>query len=583
VGARCNVSIQFAPAVPAGQAVTDTFALIDNNLNASPSATQTVNINATAIPPQPSVTAVSPATGPSAGGTVVTVTGVNLTGTSAVKFGTVSATNVSVAGPTQVSATSPAGTGGSTVDVTVISYGATSVTSGADQFVYQLTPDIITVSGTVPSSVAYNSGTVAIGATSTSGQPVTYASTYLAVCSVDASGVVTTLSTGNCIVNVSQDAAGTYAAATTVSVHISVTAGTDTITVPGTVPTSAVYASGTISIGATSTSAQPVTYTSTTSGICSVTTPGGVVTLLNIGTCTVNVSQAAAGNFAAATTVPVNINVTVAPDTITVPGTVPLTAAYGSGTISIGATSTSTQPVTYTSTTTSVCSVTTPGGVVALLSVGTCTVNVSQGAAGNYAAATTVPVSISITAGADTITVPGAVPSSVVYGSGTVSLGATSTSAQPVTYTSTTTGVCTVTTPGGVVTMLNIGTCTVNVSQAAAGNYAAATNVPVSIVVTVATDTISFPVLGTAVYGATPPAPAATSTSLQPVTYGSSTSSVCTATSSGVITILSIGTCTITANQAAAGNYASATQLSKALRSRLQQMSSLCPELCRLP
>jgi hypothetical protein len=85
----------------------------------------------------PTVTAVTPTTGSSNGGSSVTVTGTNLTGATAVKFGTASGTNVVVNGAgTSLAVTSPAGTAG-VVDVTVTTPGGTSATSAADQFTYQ--------------------------------------------------------------------------------------------------------------------------------------------------------------------------------------------------------------------------------------------------------------------------------------------------------------------------------------------------------------------------------------------------------------------------------------------------------------
>ncbi|MFI7503532.1 IPT/TIG domain-containing protein [Streptomyces sp. NPDC049687] len=67
---------------------------------------------------------ISPNQGSTGGGTLVTITGTNLSGTSAVKFGSKSATNVTVVSPTQVTAVSPSGTG--TVGVTVTTPGGTS-------------------------------------------------------------------------------------------------------------------------------------------------------------------------------------------------------------------------------------------------------------------------------------------------------------------------------------------------------------------------------------------------------------------------------------------------------------------------
>ena len=81
----------------------------------------------------PSVTSVSPTSGPTAGGTVVTIDGTNLSGATAVDFGSNPATKVSCTS-TSCSATSPAGSG--TVDVTVTTPGGTSATSSADKFAY---------------------------------------------------------------------------------------------------------------------------------------------------------------------------------------------------------------------------------------------------------------------------------------------------------------------------------------------------------------------------------------------------------------------------------------------------------------
>ena len=84
----------------------------------------------------PTVTGVSPATGPSTGGTTVTVTGTNLAGASAVHFGANAATNVSPISPTSLTAVAPAGTPG-VVDLTVTTPGGTSATGSADKFTYQ--------------------------------------------------------------------------------------------------------------------------------------------------------------------------------------------------------------------------------------------------------------------------------------------------------------------------------------------------------------------------------------------------------------------------------------------------------------
>jgi formylglycine-generating enzyme required for sulfatase activity len=70
----------------------------------------------------PAVTAVSPTTGPTAGGTLITLTGTNLTGATGVTVGGVACTSVHVVNATTVTAVTPAGTvGAKSVAVTTLS------------------------------------------------------------------------------------------------------------------------------------------------------------------------------------------------------------------------------------------------------------------------------------------------------------------------------------------------------------------------------------------------------------------------------------------------------------------------------
>jgi hypothetical protein len=85
--------------------------------------------------PAPAVTAISPAHGPEAGGTTVTVTGANLASTMAVMVGGTPASSVVVVSDSTVTAIAPPHPDG-TVDVTVISPTGTSGTSRADQYTY---------------------------------------------------------------------------------------------------------------------------------------------------------------------------------------------------------------------------------------------------------------------------------------------------------------------------------------------------------------------------------------------------------------------------------------------------------------
>jgi IPT/TIG domain len=87
---------------------------------------------------KPTVTGLSPTSGPAAGGTLVTILGTGLTGASAVDFGTNAATDVTVVNATTITAVSPAGAG--VVNVTVTTLGGTSANAPADQFTYVVAP-----------------------------------------------------------------------------------------------------------------------------------------------------------------------------------------------------------------------------------------------------------------------------------------------------------------------------------------------------------------------------------------------------------------------------------------------------------
>ncbi len=84
--------------------------------------------------PLPVVTAVAPATGPTGGGTTVTITGSGFTGAADVAFGSGQASSFVVSSDTQITAVSPPGAG--TVAITVTTRAGVSAYSGADQFTY---------------------------------------------------------------------------------------------------------------------------------------------------------------------------------------------------------------------------------------------------------------------------------------------------------------------------------------------------------------------------------------------------------------------------------------------------------------
>jgi MSHA biogenesis protein MshQ len=107
----------------------------------------------------PTVTAISPTSGPTAGGTSVTITGTNFTGATSVTIGGVAATGITVVNATTITATTPAGTAGAK-NVVVTTPGGSG--TGTNLFTY-VGVSTVTASPTLCVSDSSNGGTYAWG------------------------------------------------------------------------------------------------------------------------------------------------------------------------------------------------------------------------------------------------------------------------------------------------------------------------------------------------------------------------------------------------------------------------------------
>lgn len=85
--------------------------------------------------PLPIISSVAPATGPAAGGTLVTISGAYFTGATAVLFGVAAATDFEVISDTKISAITPA-VAASTVQTKVTTPNGTSADTAADNYTY---------------------------------------------------------------------------------------------------------------------------------------------------------------------------------------------------------------------------------------------------------------------------------------------------------------------------------------------------------------------------------------------------------------------------------------------------------------
>ncbi|TAK03860.1 hypothetical protein EPO34_01720 [Patescibacteria group bacterium] len=315
------------------------------------------------------------------------------------------------------------------------------------------------------------------------------------------------------------------------------------------------------------------TYTSTTTGVCTIGSTTGIVTFVAAGTCTIDADIASDGTYDTADATDISFSVTLAARTLTIdagsyvasysmtdtPPTITSTASAGTGT------------KTYTSTTTGVCTIGSTTGIVTFVAAGTCTIDADIDADGTYDTADATDISFSVTLAARTLTIdagsyvssysltdtPPTITSTASAGTGTKS------------YTSTTTGVCTIGSTTGIVTFVAAGTCTIDADIDADGTYDAADATDISFSVTLAARTLTIDAGSyVASYELTDTPPTITSTASAGAgtkTYTSTTTGVCTiGSTTGIVTFVSAGTCTIDADIDADGTYdtADATDIS---------------------
>ncbi len=242
-----------------------------------------------------------------------------------------------------------------------------------------------TITFTLPPQVTAGT-TATLHGVASSGLPVSFTSLTSLVCTV-AGNQVTYLTAGSCQIRADQPGNAQYEDANPVTGTTTVIAATSLQpqTLAFTLPAQAAPG-GTATLPANATSGLPVSYTSSTPTVCTVT--GTTVSFLTAGTCTIVGNQP--GNQTYLPAQPVTQTITVAapglqPQTINF--TLPAQSFPGANVVLSG-TATSGLPVTYTSSTPAVCSIT--NNTVNFLTPGTCTVIATQAGNQTFAAATAV-------------------------------------------------------------------------------------------------------------------------------------------------------------------------------------------------
>ena len=357
-----------------------------------------------------------------------------------------------------------------------------------------------TISFTAPASpVTYGVAPIALSATATSGLSVTF--TVVSGPASISGSTLTITGAGTVVVAANQAGDTSYAPASQVTQSIVVNQVSQTISF--TAPASPVtFGVAPIALSATATSGLSVTFT-VVSGPGSVS--GSTLTITGVGTVVVAANQAGNAGYAAASQVTQSIVVNQASQAITF-ATLTTPISYSTTPIALSATANSGLSVAF-----SVVSGpgTVSGSTLTITGVGTVVVAANQAGNANYAAAPQLTQSIAVNQASQTISFT-APTTPVTYGAAAITLSATASSGLPVAF-SVVSGPGTVS--GGKLTVTGVGTVVVAANQAGNANYAAATQVTHSVVVSV---------IGTVATPTFTPA-AGTYTSVQSVTISSAT------------------------------------------------------------
>jgi len=208
------------------------------------------------------------------------------------------------------------------------------------------------------------------------------------------------------------------------------------------------------------------------------------------------------------------------------------------------------------------CTVT--GSTVTSTGAGSCVVTATREADTNYNSVTSSNFTITVSKANQSINFTSTVPVSAVSGT-TYTPAATATSGLAVDFDIAAPGkdsVCSIS--SGVVTFLTSGTCVITAAQSGDTDYNAASSVTQTIVAGKINQTITFPAIAGKDFDDPAFGAGATVSSGRTVTYATSTSSVCAVNAStGVVSIKTIGDCTVTASSTGDASYAAASDVTR--------------------
>lgn len=415
-------------------------------------------------------------------------------------------------------------------------------------------PITITVTPTNTVGSASSSPTLNINTALTDITHATTGATGIGTATGLPSGVTATWATNTITISGTPTASGTFNYTVPLTGGCGSVSATGTITVNALIPTIGSFSISTKSFGdadfslttPTSDSAGAFNFTSSNASVATIS--GSTVTIVGAGTATITATQAADGNYDSGST---SATLTVNAISPTIGTLSSITKSFGDADFSItDPTSNSSGTFTYTSSNTSVATIS--GTTVTIVGAGTATITATQAANGNYSSGTTT-ATLTVNTIAPTLGTFNSITKN--YGDANFSLTApTSDSSGSFTFVSSNTSVASIN--GTTVTVVGAGTATITAIQAANGNYTSGSTTATLTVNTISPTFGAFnsitKTFGDASFSLTAP----TSNSSGAFTYISSDSSVASISGS-TVTIAGVGSATITASQAANGNFSS--------------------------
>ena len=179
-------------------------------------------------------------------------------------------------------------------------------------------PQTINFTSTAPSGAVVGGPSYTVSATASSGLTVTFsaAAGSAGICTVSGS-TVSLIGAGTCTINANQAGNGSYLAAPQKQQSFTISKRSQTISFTSTPPASAVVGTS-YTVAATATSGLAVAFSAagSSAGVCTVS--GSTVSLIGVGTCTINANQAGNGTYLAAAQVQQSFAVGKGSQTITI-------------------------------------------------------------------------------------------------------------------------------------------------------------------------------------------------------------------------------------------------------------------------